>query len=87
MATITPAWNPLGHLGTLGWFFYWIVIVSGIYLYIFFDTGINQAYESLEYITNVQWYAGGGFPLVISSVPGQITTRKTTAPLIIFRCG
>ena len=55
----TPAWNPLGHLGTLGWFFYWIVIVSGIYLYIFFDTGINQAHESLEYITNVQWYAGG----------------------------
>ena len=55
----TPAWNPLLHLGTLGWFFYWIVIVSGIYLYIFFDTGINQAYASLESITNVQWYAGG----------------------------
>jgi len=55
----TPEWNPLFHLGTLGWYFYWIVIVSGIYLYIFFDTGIHQAYESLEYITNVQWYAGG----------------------------
>jgi len=55
----TPAWNPLYHLGTLGWFFYWIVIVSGIYLYIFFDTGVTQAYESLKYITNVQWYAGG----------------------------
>ena len=55
----TPAWNPLYQLGALGWFFYWVVIVSGIYLYIFFDTGISQAYESLEYITNVQWYAGG----------------------------
>lgn len=55
----TPAWNPLCQLGTLGWFFYWIVIVSGIYLYIFFDTGIHQAYASLETITNVQWYAGG----------------------------
>ncbi len=55
----SPAWNPFYHLGTLGWYFYWIVIVSGIYLYIFFDTGITQAYESLEYITNVQWYAGG----------------------------
>jgi ferredoxin/coenzyme F420-reducing hydrogenase delta subunit len=55
----TPAWNPMYQLGALGWFFYWITIVSGIYLYIFFDTGINQAYESLEYITNVQWYAGG----------------------------
>ncbi len=58
-SAFTPAWNPLYHLGTLGWFFYWIVIVSGIYLYLFFDTGISQAYESLEYITNVQWYAGG----------------------------
>ena len=54
-----PAWNPMHQLGALGWFFYWITIVSGIYLYIFFDTGINQAYQSLEYLTNVQWYAGG----------------------------
>ena len=54
-----PAWNPLYQLGALGWFFYWITIVSGVYLFVFFDTGINQAYESLEYITNVQWYAGG----------------------------
>jgi len=55
----TPAWNPFYQLGTLGWFFYWIVAVSGIYLFIFFDTGVSQAYESVEYITNVQWYAGG----------------------------
>ena len=55
----TPAWNPLHFLGALGWFFYWIVIASGIYLYIFFDTGVHQAHESLEYLTHVQWYAGG----------------------------
>jgi len=54
-----PQWNPLHQLGALGWFYFWIVCVSGVYLYIFFDTGIKQAYESLEYITNVQWYAGG----------------------------
>jgi quinol-cytochrome oxidoreductase complex cytochrome b subunit/coenzyme F420-reducing hydrogenase delta subunit len=54
-----PVWNPMHQLGALGWFFYWITIVSGIYLYIFFDTGINQAYDSLEYLTHVQWYAGG----------------------------
>jgi ferredoxin/coenzyme F420-reducing hydrogenase delta subunit len=54
-----PAWNPLHQLGALGWFFYWITIASGVYLYIFFDTGISQAYQSLEYLTNVQWYAGG----------------------------
>ncbi len=52
-------WNPFYQLGTLGWFYYWIVVVSGIYLYIFFDTGVTHAYESLEYLTHEQWYAGG----------------------------
>ena len=55
----TASANPFYQLGSLGWFFYWIVAVSGIYLYIFFDTGVTQAYESIEYMTNVQWYAGG----------------------------
>jgi len=30
-----PAWNPLLNLGALGFFFYWIVAASGIYVYIF----------------------------------------------------
>ncbi len=54
-----PAWQPLYHLGALGFFFYWIVAVSGIYLYIFFDTGVAAAYGSVEYLTHQQWYAGG----------------------------
>jgi quinol-cytochrome oxidoreductase complex cytochrome b subunit/coenzyme F420-reducing hydrogenase delta subunit len=58
-AVFTPAWNPFYQLGALGWFFYWIVAVSGIYLYAFFDSGVTQAYESVERITVVQWYAGG----------------------------
>ncbi|MGI9305492.1 MAG: hydrogenase iron-sulfur subunit [Gammaproteobacteria bacterium] len=58
-AVFTPAWNPLYQLGALGWFFYWIVAASGIYLYIFFDSGVTDAYVSVERITNVQWYAGG----------------------------
>lgn len=52
-------WNPFYQLGALGWFYYWVVVISGIYLYIFFDTGVTQAYESLEYLTHEQWYAGG----------------------------
>jgi quinol-cytochrome oxidoreductase complex cytochrome b subunit/coenzyme F420-reducing hydrogenase delta subunit len=52
-------WNPFYQLGALGWFYYWIVVISGIYLYIFFDTGVTQAYNSLEYLTHEQWYAGG----------------------------
>jgi quinol-cytochrome oxidoreductase complex cytochrome b subunit/coenzyme F420-reducing hydrogenase delta subunit/NAD-dependent dihydropyrimidine dehydrogenase PreA subunit len=54
-----PAWNPLFHLGALGFFCYWIVAVSGIYLYVFFDTGVAAAYGSVEYLTYEQWYAGG----------------------------
>lgn len=54
-----PAWNPLLNLGGLGFFFFWIVTASGIYLYIFFDTGVTQAYESVEYMTREQWYVAG----------------------------
>jgi ferredoxin/coenzyme F420-reducing hydrogenase delta subunit len=52
-------WNPMLQLGALGWYFYWIVAVSGLYLYVFFDTGVTQAYDSLESITHGQPWAGG----------------------------
>jgi ferredoxin/coenzyme F420-reducing hydrogenase delta subunit len=54
-----PALNPLAQLGALGFFFFWIVAVSGIYLFIFFDTGIERAYESVEYISRAQWFHAG----------------------------
>jgi quinol-cytochrome oxidoreductase complex cytochrome b subunit/coenzyme F420-reducing hydrogenase delta subunit/ferredoxin len=54
-----PAWNPLYQLGALGFFYYWVVVVSGIYVYIFFDTGTTEAYDSVEYLTVDQWYLGG----------------------------
>jgi ferredoxin/coenzyme F420-reducing hydrogenase delta subunit len=54
-----PAWNPLLNLGALGFFFYWIITASGIYVYIFFDTGVAEAYSSVEYMTDDQWYAAG----------------------------
>lgn len=54
-----PQWNPLLNLGALGFFFYWIVAASGIWVYIFFDTGVTQAYASIEYMTYEQWYLAG----------------------------
>lgn len=51
--------NPFKWLGAFGWFFFWIAAASGVYLYIFFDTGITNAYASVEYMTNEQWYAAG----------------------------
>jgi len=58
-AVFPPPLNPLTHLGALGWFFFWIVVASGIYLYIFFDTGVTGAYRSVESLTHDQWYLGG----------------------------
>ena len=58
-AAFGPQNNPLSHLGAFGWYFFWIAAGSGIYLYLFFDTGITDAYESVEYMTNRQWYAAG----------------------------
>ena len=36
-----PGLNPFVHLGSLGWFLFWIVTVTGIYIYVFFDTGVT----------------------------------------------
>lgn len=54
-----PEWNPLLNLGALGFFFYWIITVSGIYLFIFFETSVHDAFGSVEYMTHDQWYAAG----------------------------
>jgi coenzyme F420-reducing hydrogenase delta subunit/quinol-cytochrome oxidoreductase complex cytochrome b subunit len=51
--------NPWRHLGALGFFLFWVVAASGIYLYIFFDTSVDGAYHSVETLTHEQWYAGG----------------------------
>jgi coenzyme F420-reducing hydrogenase delta subunit/ferredoxin len=51
--------NPLYYLGALGFFFFWVIAVSGAYLYAFYKTGIELSYPSVEYLTNEQWYLGG----------------------------
>jgi ferredoxin/coenzyme F420-reducing hydrogenase delta subunit len=54
-----PAWNPMAQLGAIGWFLFWIVAVSGVYLYAFFDTGVAATWRSIEAITLEQRWAGG----------------------------
>ena len=51
--------NPLNYLGALTIYFFWIVLVSGIWLFVFFRTSVDGAYESVEYLTREQWYLGG----------------------------
>ena len=51
--------NPFYHLGALGFYFFWIVAISGAYTYAFYKTGIELSYPSVEYLTHEQRYAGG----------------------------
>jgi ferredoxin/coenzyme F420-reducing hydrogenase delta subunit len=54
-----PSLNPLAHLGALGFFMFWIVAVSGIYLFAVFDTGVEGAYGSVEWFTTRHWWHAG----------------------------
>jgi ferredoxin/coenzyme F420-reducing hydrogenase delta subunit len=53
------AHSPFHHLGALTIYFFWIILVSGIYLFLFYDTSLSGAWLSMERITYGQWYAGG----------------------------
>ena len=53
------AWNPMFYLGALCYFNFWIVAASGVYLFIVFETSVLGAFNSIEVITQEQWYFGG----------------------------
>ncbi len=51
--------NPLRQLGALGFYLFWLIAVTGGYLYIFYDTSVDGAHASIEALTHEQWWAGG----------------------------
>jgi len=51
--------NPFYYLGAIANWLLWIVVASGLYLYVFFATGVSEAYSSVEHLTHGQWWAGG----------------------------
>lgn len=51
--------NPWRHLGALSFYLYWIIAISGIYVYAFFDTSVSGAYRSVDALTHDRWYLGG----------------------------
>jgi quinol-cytochrome oxidoreductase complex cytochrome b subunit/coenzyme F420-reducing hydrogenase delta subunit/Fe-S-cluster-containing hydrogenase component 2 len=51
--------NPWRHLGALGFFFFWLLALSGIYLYAVLDTSAEGAYRSIDRLSREQWYLGG----------------------------
>ena len=46
------AGNPWRHLGGLAYWLFWIVAVTGIYVYIGFDTRVDGAYASVERLSS-----------------------------------
>ena len=51
--------NPLRNLGALGFYFFWILTASGVYLYAGFDTSVSGAWQSVEQMTHSPWLVGG----------------------------
>ncbi|MDO8419957.1 MAG: FAD-binding oxidoreductase [Rubrivivax sp.] len=51
--------NPLYHLGAITFFLFWVVGVTGLVLYAFFDTSVDGAHRSVELISHGLWGAGG----------------------------
>lgn len=55
----TPRHNPLYQLGALSFLFFWIIVATGIYLFVFFETSMTEAWVSIDRLTHEQWYLGG----------------------------
>ena len=53
------ALNPWRHLGALGFLFFWIIAVTGLYLYAVLDTSVDGVYRSINWLAREQWYLGG----------------------------
>ena len=56
---VGDAVNPLRHLGAIGFGLFWLLAVSGIYLYAVLDTSASGAHASIERLSREQWYLGG----------------------------
>jgi len=58
-AIFGSAGNPWRHLGALGFYLLWIILATGIYLFIVLDTGVEDIFTSINYYTLEQWWLGG----------------------------
>src|SRR3990172_11326582 len=53
----TPQYNPSYYLGAIGVVFFLLLLMTGIYLFIFYK--LSSPYKSIQYITEGQRYYGG----------------------------
>lgn len=52
-------YNPMHQLGGLAWFFFWMLVISGAYLYLFYEMSPDGAYKSVQGLTEGQPWIGG----------------------------
>lgn len=52
-------YNPMHQLGGLLWFFFWMLVVTGAYLYLFYEMTPAGAYRTVREITEGQRWFGG----------------------------
>ncbi len=53
------ALNPWRHLGALGFLLFWVLALTGAYLYAALDTSVEGVHRSIGWLTHEQWYLGG----------------------------
>ena len=58
-AAFGAALNPLRYLGAIGFMLFWLLAVSGIYLYAVLDTSAAGAHASIDRLSREPWYLGG----------------------------
>ncbi len=51
--------NPIYYLGALTIYLFWIVLISGIYVFVLYETSIFGAWSSLERMSNELWWSAG----------------------------
>jgi quinol-cytochrome oxidoreductase complex cytochrome b subunit/coenzyme F420-reducing hydrogenase delta subunit len=52
-------YNPFYHLGSLGFYFFYIMLVSGTYLFFYYEPTVSGSFEQLQWLSREQWYLGG----------------------------
>ncbi len=58
-AAFGSALNPLRHLGAIGMLAFGLLVASGTYVFVAFDTSVDGAYRSIERLSHLPWYFGG----------------------------
>jgi len=59
ISALFPAgWNPLFHLGAIGFYLFWLVTITGLYLFVFFETSVSGAWQSVETMTRDHYVIG-----------------------------